>query len=160
MTKIKTRAVKSKAVAMKLINQGFELLNITCNRDNGKPCYIFEDTEGFGIEFDKAIKELNRQKNNKKVLDFTDEERKFIIKLLEGYKQENIDDESNWTDLIDGILRKVNGDRVLQAPSNLNNDLNVIFKEGAAEKLWEHVNNNDMLKRMMNSVKPSYPWLD
>lgn len=110
MNKTKTRAVKNKNVAIKLVNAGHELLNITKSYDDGKPCYIFEDTDKFRVEFDEIIKSLPESKTGSKLdnsnCGLTWAERKYLIKLLNGRKSEYQSMGVN-VDVIDCIIDKL-----------------------------------------------------
>lgn len=73
----KTFAVKNKKIALSLSQQGFELLNVTKNKYDGSPCFIFEDTEDFRKAFNQIVDGLP----NKSVT-LTNDEKKYLISLL------------------------------------------------------------------------------
>lgn len=76
--RIDTLAVKNKEIAMKLQNQGFEILNVNISRDdNSKLVWIFEKTDSFKKAFDDILKSLPKASDG---LTFT--EKKLIIELL------------------------------------------------------------------------------
>lgn len=93
---MKTIAVKNKAIAMQLINNGFELLNVTKSRDDGKSCFIFEKTDALKARFDKLAQNTTK---------LTDAEKQFIFGLLGSKRTEYINIGVS-TDIIDSVIKK------------------------------------------------------
>ncbi len=100
----KTFAVKNKKIALSLSQQGFELLNVTKNKYDGSPCFIFEDTDKFRAAFELKLK--------KDEVDLTKKEKKYVLELLKcrqcEFKSLDLD-----TKVIDGIIDKLDTLQIL-----------------------------------------------
>jgi len=111
----KTRAVKNKEICMKLINSGFELLNITKSRDNAQlTVYIFEDSSKFKVAFDEILKSLPKHKNENALLDF---EKKYVVDMLEIKKNE-YSKIGVKTDTINNIILKLSDEKSVDKKSS------------------------------------------
>lgn len=170
MDNIKTRAVKNKNVAMKLANEGFEILNITQSRDDAKSfVYIFQDIPEFRVAFDALLKTLPKAKDNKDCY-LTHAEKKYLLELLES-KQLEYQKMGVKTDTIDGIIQKLKAKDSLKASTQskyawLKED-NLVLKQDAAKKLLDHVNATDYISKTITDsitrncapVNLNYPWI-
>lgn len=177
MDKIKTRAVKNKNVAIKLVNAGHELLNITKSYDDGKPCFIFEDTEAFRVKFDELLESSEKSKKNESAsdCDLTWVERQYLIKLLENRKQECQSMGVN-VDTIDTIIGKLKY-KIDEVAANevARNNGRVTYLEKSngildRQKILDMMNSisdaisqgiRDMAVKNMKAINQmNYPWMD
>lgn len=109
MTKIKTFAVKNRSICNRLVNKGFELLNVTKNRDNPtEPCFIFERTDDFIKAFDDIQDEIMSSRRDKDI-GLTEFERDFVCDILihkrDEYKTLGVKN----VDTLDSIIDKLRG---------------------------------------------------
>jgi endonuclease V-like protein UPF0215 family len=73
-----TMAVKNKDIAMKLQNQGYEILNVKISRDDSsKLVWIFEKTDSFKKAFDDIMKSLPKASERLTLI-----EKKLIVEML------------------------------------------------------------------------------
>ncbi|MDU7337933.1 MAG: DUF5659 domain-containing protein [Clostridium sp.] len=170
MDKVKTRAVKNRNVAVKLVNAGFELLNITKSYDDGKPCFIFEDTKEFAKKFDELLGNVEKSKKNDSDSDcsLTWIERQYLIKFLQNRKQEYQSMGVN-VDTIDTIICKLKKKNQAEDEKNKSTDSALRISSELAEKIKKidtqkllgYVNKTDVAQRIAieNMSKLSHPAL-
>lgn len=132
---------------------GFELLNVTKNRDNPtEPCFIFERTDDFIKAFD-AIQDEIMSKRKDKDIGLTEFERDFVCDILIHKRDEYKALGVKSVDTLDSIIDKLGkADRVDTGEDDKPLDDKVRNDKGSEYKPIE----NDLLKGLTDEQKEKF----